>query len=100
MKDLNSKQRAHLRALAHPLKPLFQIGKDGISVSTIRAVRDSFNRRELIKVRLLDAAPQDTPGAARQLVDQLDDTSIVQTMGNVVTLYRPHPEHPEIRLPR
>lgn len=99
MTDLNSKQRAHLRSLAHPLRPIFQVGKDGVTVSMVSALRQAFNRREIVKVRVLDAAPSETHEAASRLADAVGGANVVQVMGRNVTLYRPHPEHPQIQLP-
>ena len=97
---LTSKQRAHLRGLAHPLKPLFHIGKEGVTIPTVRAIRDAFNNRELIKLRVLDSAPDGVRGVAEALTAELEDTSVIQVVGHTLTLYRPHPDKPEIRLPK
>ena len=35
---MNAKQRAHLRSLAHHLKPILQMGKEGMTDATIGAV--------------------------------------------------------------
>ena len=48
--SLTSKQRAHLRSLAHHLKPLLHLGKEGLTESTYGAVESAFNTRELLKV--------------------------------------------------
>lgn len=97
---LTSKQRAHLRALAHPLKPVLQVGKDGVTPATIHAAAEALRRRELLKVKVLEAAPQDARATAHELADLLDEAHVVQVVGRTVTLYRPHPERPEITLPR
>lgn len=76
------------------------MGKDGLSESTVSAIRQSFARRELVKVRVLEGAPDDARDLAARLADGVGrGTAVVQVMGSVVTLYRAHPEHPEIKLP-
>ncbi|MEX0821646.1 MAG: YhbY family RNA-binding protein [Rhodothermales bacterium] len=97
--SLTSKQRAHLRSLAHPLKPLVHVGKDGVTESTVRAAGEAFNTRELLKVRVLDAAPLDAGETARKLLDQIENAVLVQVIGHVFVLYRPFPDTPDIRLP-
>jgi RNA-binding protein len=97
---LTSKQRAHLRGLAHPLKPAFHIGKEGVTPAAVHAVVEALRRRELIKIRVLENAPEDARTTAAELADVLDDAHVVQVMGRTVTLYRPHPDNPEIRLGR
>jgi RNA-binding protein len=97
---LTSKQRAHLRGLAHALKPLFHVGKEGVTVPAIRAVRDAFNTRELLKVKVLEGAPEPARAVAQALAAEIEDAAVVQVVGRTVTLYRPHPDEPEIRLPK
>lgn len=100
MHDLSAKQRAHLRSLSHPLKPIFHVGKDGLTDSSVVAIRQAFNKRELMKVRVLEAAPDEAREVADGLAKTIDGrTTVVHVMGNVVTLYRAHPDQPEIKLP-
>ena len=99
MSTLTSKQRAHLRSLAHHLKPIVHIGKDGVNASTVVATEQALNTRELLKIRVLDAAPEDADAVGRMLAERLEDVELVQVVGNVVVLYKPFPENPEIRLP-
>lgn len=97
---LTAKQRAHLRSLAHHLKPIHQIGKEGISDASVQAIADAFNNRELLKVKVQEAAPITAREAGVALAEQLPDADHVQTIGRTVVLYRRHPEKPEIKLPR
>ena len=99
MPDLTSKQRAHLRGLAHSLKPLAHVGKEGVTEAAVHALRQTFDTHELVKVRVLEAAPQDVRETAHALADQIDGASVVQTVGRNATLYRADPETPQIRLP-
>jgi len=54
---LTSSQRARLKALAHPLKPILHIGREGVTPHALDAVRQAFNTREILKVKVLDTAP-------------------------------------------
>ena len=99
MDPLTSKQRAHLRKLAHHLKPVVHVGAEGVTAAVIRSVEDAFNTRELLKVKLQESAPLDPRSAADEIVAGLEDVHSVQTIGRTAVLYRPHPDDPEIRLP-
>ncbi|MGD8320045.1 MAG: ribosome assembly RNA-binding protein YhbY [Gemmatimonadota bacterium] len=99
MTDLTSKQRAHLRALAHSLKPVVHVGVDGLSDAALQSIREAFNTRELLKVKVLQGAPESAWDTADRIVATLDDVHVAQTIGRTVVLYRRHPENPEIRLP-
>ena len=100
MPDLSSKQRAHLRGLAHSLKPTVHIGKDGVTDGAVENLVQTFEGHELVKVRVLEAAPQSAKETAYALAARVADAAVVQTMGRVATLYRPDREEPQIRLPR
>ena len=89
MDQLTSKQRAHLRSLAHHLKPIVHIGVGGLTEAALASIVDAFKTRELLKVKVLEAAPR----SAR------DSADVAQTIGRTVVLYHRHPEKPEIRLP-
>jgi RNA-binding protein len=98
--ELTPKQRAHLRSLAHHLKPIAHVGKEGITGTSLDAVRDAFNNRELLKVKVQEAAPLAAREAGARFAEELPDVHHVQTIGRTVVLYREHPEKPEIRLPK
>lgn len=99
MSSLSPKQRAHLRSLAHPLKPVFRVGKEGLTSATVHAVEEAFNTRELLKVKVAEASPQDVREAGAALAEQIPGAHLVQTIGRTAVLFRQHPEKPEIRLP-
>ena len=96
---LTPKQRAHLRSLAHHLKPVLQVGTDGVTPAVVDSVREALNTRELLKVKVHESAPADVDEAARAIADAIDDAAVAQTIGRTMVLYRPFPEDPEIRLP-
>ncbi|HKP74749.1 MAG TPA: ribosome assembly RNA-binding protein YhbY [Longimicrobiaceae bacterium] len=96
---ITPRQRAHLKSLAHHLKPVVYVGKEGVQDSTIRSVEEALNTRELIKVKVLEAAPANVRDAAAELGGRVDGAVVVQTIGRVAVIYRRHPEKPEIELP-
>lgn len=99
MEPLNGAQKKHLRGLAHHLKPVVQVGKNGVTDSVLELIRQALDDHELIKVRLAD--PQ---GRKRQLAEVIADRTggaWVGLVGKVVTLYRRHsdPEKRRIEIP-
>ena len=97
---LTSKQRAHLRSLAHHLKPVVHVGTEGVTPALLRSVEEAFNTRELLKVKLQEAAPQKARDTGDAIAAELDGVHVAQTIGRTLALYRRHPDKPEIRLPR
>lgn len=89
---LTTKQRAHLKSLAHSLKPVHQIGKDGVTDRAVEAVREAFNTREILKVKVLDTAPLEARATGDALVSSIEDAHLVQVIGRTIVLYRPQPE--------
>jgi RNA-binding protein len=99
MTDLSARQRAILKALAHSLKAVQHVGREGVTDSLVRSVVDALNNRELIKVRVLDTAPGSTREIGEELAGRIDGASVVQVIGRMIVLYRRHPEKPQITLP-
>lgn len=83
-----------LRAEAHHLKPEFQVGKDGLNDNIITAIRDGFNTKELLKVRMLDTCPDDRE-TLRERFSQLPEITLVQNIGHTYVLYKPFPKAEE-----
>lgn len=96
---LSPKQRAHLRSLAHHLKPILHVGKEGLSDTAVGAVEQAFNTRELLKVKVTEGAPLTAREAGDELAARVDGVQHVQTIGRTVVLYRASAESPEIVLP-
>ena len=100
MSALTSKQRAFLRRLAHQLKPVVHIGNGGVTPAVLASVEDALNTRELLKLKVLDSAPEKARATADQISAGLEGVHIPQTIGRTIVLYRRHPENPEIKLPK
>lgn len=96
---LSGKQRRYLRSLGHELRPIVQVGRDGLDDGLVAAVDQALTDHELIKIKLGEAAELDRHDAAADLAARTH-SEVAQVLGNTVLLYRPHPEEPEITLPR
>lgn len=55
--------------------------------------------RELLKVKVLESAPQSARETGDALAERVEGAQVAQTIGRTVVLYRRHPEKPGIRLP-
>lgn len=95
---LTGKQRRHLRALGHDLKVVVQLGKGGIDDGLVRAVERALLDHELIKIKVGESAGLDRHEAAAAIADRTS-SEVAQVLGNVVLLYRAHPDEPQIKLP-
>ena len=96
---MTSKQRAYLRGLANTIDAIFQIGKSGISDNLINQLSDALEARELIKVSVLETAPANAKTLGVKIAEATNST-LVQTVGSKITLYRPRKKDSKIVLPK
>jgi len=75
------------------------IGSGGFTDAARHGLLEAFNTRELVKVKVLESAPESARAMADRIAADLGDVHVAQTIGRTVVLYRRHPDKPEIRLP-
>ncbi len=88
---LTAKQKRMFRAEGNRLKTEIWIGKDGISEGTLRTLENSFNTKELVKIKLQESAPLNCKDSAERLCSR-SGAELVQIIGNTLLLYRPRKE--------
>lgn len=92
---LSSRRRAELRAEAHHLQPLVQVGHQGVTPALVQSLDDALRTRELVKLQLGRHTELDVKDTAHELAGALQ-ADVVQVIGRTATLYRENPEkHPE-----
>lgn len=96
---LSAKQRQYLKALAHSLKPLVQIGTKGIGDTVVEQIDAQLVAHELIKVRFNTESAVEPADAMEELALRTR-SELVQKTGRILTLYRRHAEKPKIELPK
>lgn len=97
-KPLTEPQKKFLRQLAHQLKPVLLVGSAGVSDAVINEAEQALLAHELIKTRVR-AGDREGRDAAISALASATGAELVQRIGNVAVLYRPHPEKPRIVLP-
>ncbi|SEP91261.1 ribosome assembly RNA-binding protein YhbY [Piscibacillus halophilus] len=95
---LTGKQKRFLRKEAHYLNPIFQVGKDGVNENMIHQIEDALEKRELIKVSILQNCFEDKHSVAEQLVEGAG-AELVQIIGNIIVLYKESEENKTLELP-
>jgi RNA-binding protein len=95
---LSGKQRHHLRALAHHLDPVVQLGHEGLTEGVTAQVEAALKAHELIKVRLGTECPDEREDVAAALAEATK-CEVAQTIGRVIVLYRRRPKKPKVELP-
>lgn len=84
---ITSKQRAYLRKISHTLEPVFQIGKEGVTDNLLEGISQALNKREVIKVHILETALLDTRETCNEIAREIG-AEPVQAIGNKFILYR------------
>ena len=101
--NLSGKQKRFLRAEAHDLSPLFQIGKNGLTEAMVAEFEDSIENKELMKVQLLQNTDWTTSEAA-EFIEDHSDIQVVQKIGKVLVLFKPSDDEKykdySLRLPK
>lgn len=95
---LTGKQKRYLRALAHHLQPVMQIGKSGLTGGVLQQVDLELETKELVKVSVLETSPVSRDEIAHMVVEETG-AEWVQSMGRTIVFYRKSAENPEIELP-
>ena len=95
---MTGKQKRYLRKLAHPLKPLVNIGKQGLSPENNREIKNQLLDHELIKLKVLDSCILSKKDCVNEL-SKIKDLDVVQLIGKTIVLFSPHPDDPKIKLP-
>jgi RNA-binding protein len=85
---LSPRELRELRARAHALNPLVQVGHGGVSAAVLSAVSRALHDHELIKVRLHE--PEDKHGMAEEIATGTH-AALCGLVGHTLILYRPKP---------
>ena len=95
---LSNKQKQYLKGLAHSLKPVVQLGNNGLTEGVIAEIDASLEHHELIKVKI----PTDDKAEKQLIIDAIigeTDSINVQTIGHILVIYKPS-QATKINIPR
>jgi RNA-binding protein len=85
---LTAKERAHLKARAHALEPVVQIGGAGVTDALVAEVDRALTAHELIKVKISVDDRAERVAAGDDLCARTGATA-VHRVGKVIILWRP-----------
>ena len=94
---LTSKQIRTLRSLGMTEEAIVMIGKEGVTPTVVASAREAIKKRELIKVRVLQNAPDEPEDAITMLAERAD-ANLVQVIGRNGLLFRRNFDKPRIEL--
>lgn len=85
--QLRGKQKRYLRAQANHLQPIFAVGKEGLTANWLAQLDGALDRRELIKVNILQNADV-TADEVKKFIEDQTDIQVVQIVGRVLVLFK------------
>jgi len=88
---LTNKQKQYLKGLAHSLKPVVQLGANGLTEGVIAEIDQALSHHELIKVKI----PSDDRDEKSLIMDAIvgeTKSYKVQSIGHVLVIYKPSKE--------
>ena len=92
--SLTPRERAALKARAHPLEPVVQLGHAGVTDRVVAEVDRALTAHELIKVRI-GGDDRDARVEAGDALAARTDAAVVQRVGKIIALWRPRPDEPD-----
>lgn len=84
---LTPKDRQHLKARAHALKPVIMVGNNGVSDAVKKEIDRALNDHELIKIKI----QSNDRDARRQMLSEICEAAgaeLVQAIGGIGVIYR------------
>ena len=99
MKNLNSSQRSYLKGQAQNLKPMVQIGKNGLTDGAINSINAALSAKELIKIKFREFKDDKKDISEKITAETL--SLMVGMIGHTLILFKqnPNPEEQEYQLP-
>ena len=85
--DLRGKQKRYLRARAHSYRPVFSVGKNGLTQAWLDQLDGALNNHELIKINIQQNADE-TTGDVKEFIETNTNIQVVQTIGRVLVLFK------------
>ena len=88
---LTGKEKRALRAEGNLLKPEVWIGKEGVTSGSITNIENTFNTKELVKIKIQESCPLDKKEVA-EIISKNTDAELVQKIGRTLLFYKPFPQ--------
>lgn len=95
---LSNKQKQYLKGLAHSLKPVVQLGANGLTEGVLAEIEVALNHHELIKVKV----PSDDREEKALIMDAIireTRAAKLQVIGHVMIMFRPTDDR-KVNVPR
>jgi RNA-binding protein len=102
VEKLKGYQKKYLKGLVHGMKPLVFVGQKGLSHTVTKAVDDSLEKHELIKVKFIDFKEKNQKEEISGAIEKQTASELVGMIGHIAIFYRQQqdPEKRKIHFPK
>jgi RNA-binding protein len=99
---LKGYQKKYLKGIVHGMKPLVFVGQKGLSPMVTKAVDESLEKHELIKVKFIDFKEKNQKEEISGAIEKETASELVGMIGHVAIFYRQQkdPEKRKINVPK
>jgi RNA-binding protein len=99
---LKGYQKKYLKGIVHGMKPLVFVGQKGLSPMVTKAVDESLEKHELIKVKFIDFNEKNQKEEISGAIEKETASELVGMIGHVAIFYRQQkdPEKRKINVPK
>lgn len=88
---LTARDRAALKARAHPLEPIVRVGHAGLTDAVVADIARALEAHELIKVKIGEGE-RDERATVADAIRARTGAALVQQVGRVLVLWLPRPD--------
>ncbi|HEY9161175.1 MAG TPA: YhbY family RNA-binding protein [Desulfomonilia bacterium] len=96
MRKLKGFERTYLRGLAHSLKPVVQIGKNGLKNEVVGSIEEAFSTRELIKIKFNEF--KEEKKTISKEIEEITGSEMVGMIGNIAIFFKENDDETKRRI--
>ncbi|RLV58685.1 ribosome assembly RNA-binding protein YhbY [Parashewanella curva] len=96
--NLTTKQKQHLKGLAHDLKPVVLLGANGLTEGVLAEIDNALEHHELIKVKVPSTDREMKAAVIGAIVRETNAVKL-QQIGHIVVLFR-QSEEKKVAIPK
>ena len=96
MEELKGFQKKYLRGLAHPLRPVVIVGRQGITDALLKSVEQALSDHELIKIKFNEFKEKNQKTDLIAQIEEATGCRLAGMIGHTAICFRRHPD-PEKR---
>ncbi len=97
--SITKTQQKFLRSKAHHMKPVLWIGQNGLTENVATEIETALDHHELIKIKLR-TGDRELKNKTIDDICQATHSTKIQSIGNIVSIYRRNVKQPVIDLPK